>query len=175
MQRVAALADPRPGELLVDLGTGTGLVLKAVLAQGGRPTAVHAVDPSAAMLGQVGPLPDGWATEQRPAQDTGLRKGAADVVTCAYVLHVLDADARAAVLREARRVLRRGGRFVCCTPWRPERALRAPFDLAAKAPGLVGLRTHDPRAELRAAKLAADHEERVGGVGYPTLVVRATR
>lgn len=170
-----ALAAPQDGERLLDVGTGTGLVLHAVRDAGVRPSSVLGVDPSAGMLAQVGPLPDGWRVEQRPGQRTGLADGSVDLVTCAYVLQVLEPDARVAVLAEARRVLRPGGRVVCATPWRPERAARVPFDLLARLPWLVGLRQHDPRPELTAAGFAVDADAQVGGRGYPTLVVRARR
>ena len=54
------LADPRLQDRVVDLATGTGLLLRALAARDPRPATVTAVDRSAGMLAQVGRLPDQW-------------------------------------------------------------------------------------------------------------------
>jgi len=53
------LADPGPQDRLVDLATGTGVVLQALARRGRRPAAAIGVDHSEAMLSQVGGLPEG--------------------------------------------------------------------------------------------------------------------
>ena len=54
------LADPGPQDRVVDLATGTGLLLHALAAREPRPATATGVDRSAGMLAQVGRLPDDW-------------------------------------------------------------------------------------------------------------------
>ena len=65
------------------------------------------------------PLPDGWA----------------DVVTCAYLLQLLDPAARAAVLAEARRLLapRPASRLVVVTTWADGPLVRGALGLLGRA------------------------------------------
>jgi len=76
------LADPRLQDRVVDLATGTGLLLRALVARDPRPATVTAVDRSAGMLAQVGRLPDQWRVIRGDARCVPLPDGAADVVTC---------------------------------------------------------------------------------------------
>lgn len=160
---------------LLDVGTGTGAVLRTLDAEGTRPRSVVGCDPTAAMLLRVPPLPAGW--ELRAAEPTRLPAddASADVVTCSYVLHVLDAEIRAALLAEVRRVLRPGGRFVATTVWLPPRLTRGAFALAARtAPTMLGLRPLDPRGDVRAAGLGVRRAAQTRH-GYPSLTLLARR
>jgi len=76
------LADPRPQDWVVDLATGTGVVLRALAARDPRPAKVTGVDRSAGMLAQVGQLPDEWGVIRGDARCVPLPDGAANVVTC---------------------------------------------------------------------------------------------
>jgi len=91
------LADRRPQDRLVDLGTGTGALLRALAARAGRPTTTMGVDCSAGMLAQVGQLPEDWRVIQGDARQVPLPDGAADVVTCCYLLHLLGMEVRGRV------------------------------------------------------------------------------
>lgn len=130
---------PRPG-LVVDVATGTGFAAFAAL-EALDPQRVVAVDFSVRMLEQaVGKAatadPDGriewWAGAAVPLD---LPAGAADVVLCAYALHLIGATA----LPEWRRVLRPSGRVAFSIPvaadFHPSPAFRAdlPTDLTIPA------------------------------------------
>lgn len=177
--RLAAVA---PGERLVDLATGTGLVLRALAKLPTRPAEAIGVDHSAAMLAQGGALPAGWRTVQADARDVPLGDGSADVVTCAFLLHLLEPGERRAVLGEARRLLRDGGtpRLVVVTVWVDRRrpggwiadlALRTAA--SARPARWGGLAPLDPTADLRAAGLRLTHRRTLRRGGYPSLVIRA--
>ena len=123
------LAAPGPGERLVDLGTGAGLLLRRLAALPERPGQAIGIDRSAGMLARVGTLPAGWSVLRGDARAVPLPDGHAAVVTCAYVLQLLREPERRAVLGEALRLL--GG-----DPARPPRrrhgvGRRAPRDRAA--------------------------------------------
>lgn len=176
------LADPRPQDRVVDLATGTGLLLRALAAREPRPATTTGVDCSAGMLAQVGRLPDDWRVIHGDARCVPLPDGAADVVTCCYLLHLLGAEDRGRVLREARRLLRTapGSRLVIVTVWaNPDtiggRMLSGLLPrLAAASPRRWGgLMPLDPTAELRPAGLVATHRAVLPRGGYPSLVVRA--
>lgn len=175
------LADPRPQDRVVDLATGTGLLLRALAARDPRPATATGVDRSAGMLAQVGRLPDDWRVVRGDARCVPLADGAADVVTCCYLLQLLGREDRCRVLREARRLLRSSGsRLVIVTPWaNPEnvggRILGGVLArLAAASPSRWGgLMPLDPTADLGPAGLLATHRVVLPRGGYPSLVVCA--
>lgn len=107
-----ALADAKDTADVLDVGTGTGLVLRALHEQ--RPTLrLTGIDLSPGMLEVArAALPDAAFVE---ADATVLPFGDAsfDLVTCATSLHLFP-DARAA-MSEWARVLRLGGRAVTAT------------------------------------------------------------
>ena len=173
--RVAA---PRADERLVDLGTGTGLLLRTLAARyDSRPREAVGIDHSPRMLAAVGTLPPGWSVRQADASAVPLPDGWADVVTCAYVLHVLTAPQRGALLAEARRLLAPGAtsRLVVVTVWSDRAAARAALRLLARGLGDagVGLRPLEPSAELERAGFAPARRVRLPQHGYPSLVLLA--
>lgn len=176
----AALADPGPEDRVLDVGTGTGLLLDVLRVRPRRPSRVVAVDRSPGMLARVGSLPAGWSAVPGEATALALDDGSADVAFCAYVLHLLDTPTRAAVLAELHRVLVPGGRLVTVTPFagpgRPGRVGKGLLDGAATLlpERLGGLRTHDPREGLAAIGFALRRAVQLRH-GYPSLVVLATR
>lgn len=176
------LADPRPQDRLVDLATGTGVLLRALAARERRPAVALGVDRSEGMLSRVGRLPEGWKVIQGDVRAVPLPSGDADVVTCAYLLHLLDAEDRCRVLAEARRLLRSaaGSRLLIVTAWAdPDspggRVLNALLRHAAQArpTAFGGLMPLDPAPELAAAGLVATHRIALSRGGYPSLVLRA--
>lgn len=121
-RRAAALACPQ-GALALDVGTGTGDLALALLAQGAR--TVVGVDVAPAMLARA------WGK----ARETGspslaladalrlpFRDATFDCVTAAFVLRNLSRIGVA--LAEMARVLRPGGRLVVLELVRPQEGLR---------------------------------------------------
>jgi ubiquinone/menaquinone biosynthesis C-methylase UbiE len=175
--RVAA---PRADERLVDLGTGTALVLRRLAARpGARPREVVGVDRSPRMLAGAGALPPGWSTLEADARSVPLPDGWADVVTCAYVLHLLGAGERAAVLAEARRLLApaASSRLVVVTVWSDRPPVRGALRLLARGDpaGCAALRPWDPAGDLARAGWVATYRVRLPRRGYPSVVVVAKR
>jgi len=174
------LAGPRHEDAWLDLGTGTGGLLRTLARHPDRPGTAIGVDDCAAMLERAPPMPPGWRLESGDACRLRFPGGSFSVVTAAYVLHVVDAAARRQIIGEARRVLVDGGRFVVVTPTRPRtrlaRALYAP--LAAAAGSSVGPRSAfrplDPRPDLEAARFTIAAARRIGR-GYPSICVAAHR
>lgn len=177
----AELARVRAEDRVVDVATGSGLMLDVLRVRPDRPHRVLAVDRSAGMLARLGPLPPGWEAAQGDAVALPLADGSVDVATVSYLLQLLGDAERAAALAELHRVLVPGGRVVTVTVHVPRRGL--PSCLAARGldalaflspASLGGLRTHDPRPELAAAGFtvvrAAQRRH-----GYPSLVVLARR
>ena len=175
-----ALAEPHRDDVLLDVGTGTGGLLRELARRRDQPRNVIGVDISAAMLAKAHTLPNGWALETADARRLPFAEGTFSVVTAAYLLHVVDAAARRQIIRECHRVLRTGGRLVTVTPAWPRtwvaRALYSPLAAAAGSSGgpPAGFRPLDPSSELEEAtfRIAAT---RYVGRGYPSLCVLATR
>ena len=156
------------GETLVDLGTGTGALLAEAAGRDPRPRVAIGVDTSPEMLARVPPLPDGWHVIDGAADALPLEPGSADVVTAAYLLHLIDPGP---ALAEARRVLAPGGRVVCVTPF-----ARGPAAALLKAAAAVtpGLRPMDTRPVLERAGLTVWRARTIRR-GYPSLCVLAGR
>lgn len=178
--RAAVLADAGPGDRVLDVATGTGLMLDVLRVRPDPPRQVLAVDRSPGMLAQLATLPEGWTVREADATALPVDDATIDVVTVSHLLHLLDATTRQEALREVRRVLVPGGRVVTITPHVPRvgagRLGAALLDTAATvAPArLGGLRTCDPREDLVAAGLQLQHASQLRH-GYPSLVVLAHR
>ena len=99
-----------PGQVLLDLGTGTGTLARGFAAQGAR---VTGLDPDVRMLGQAGELAVSAGLDIRwiagAAETSGLPDTSFDVVTSGQCWHWFDGPV---VAREAHRMLRPGGRLV---------------------------------------------------------------
>jgi len=133
----AARVNPQPGEVIVDCAGGTGdlarrfarLARSARNRRGGAPAKVVVVDYNAEMVAagrRRGGAPEvAWAVGD--AQRLPLPDASADAYCIAFGLrNVTDMDA---ALREARRVLKPGGRYVCLEFSRPTaQALRGLYD-----------------------------------------------
>jgi len=111
-----------------------------------------------------------------------LPDGSTDVVTCSYLLHLLDPADRRAVLAEARRLLAPTGasRLVVVSTWSdpatPGGRLvqRATTALSRRWPArLGGLMPCDPTPELEAAGFFLTHRVHLPRGGYPSLALRA--
>jgi ubiquinone/menaquinone biosynthesis C-methylase UbiE len=181
LRAAVVLADPQLDDDLLDVGTGTGGLLREFARHPGRPRRAVGVDASAAMLEHVPALPREWTLQQADARRLPFADAAFAIVMAAYLLHVVDAVTRQVIIGECRRVLRDGGRLVSVTPSRPRRRvarmLYAPLAAASSAsssgPG-AGFRPLDPRGELEEAGFTITATTHVGR-GYPSLCVRAVR
>lgn len=116
-RRALDLLDPRPGEIVIDVGAGSGdlsVELAARVAPGGR---VFAVDPSAPLLGAARAAASaagvGHIIDFRVADGRKLPFGQAafDAAFLHWVL--LHVDEPAAIVAEMKRVTRRDGRVMC--------------------------------------------------------------
>lgn len=176
IETALGLAAPAQCERLIDLGTGTGLLLRRLAMRDPRPAAAVGIDRSAGMLARAGTLPAGWSVLRADARAVPLPDACADVVTCSYLLHLLEAPDRAAVLGEALRLLRRGpgALLVVVTVWSGgpiAAALHAAARLRPYAWG--GLRPLDPSPDIAAAGFDVTHRAGLARGGYPSLVLAA--
>jgi len=123
----AARLNPQPGEVIVDCAGGTGdmarrfarMARRAQLRRGGPDARVFVVDYNAEMIAagrEKGSEPEiAWCVGD--AQRLPLPDACADAYVIAFgIRNVTDI---AAALREARRVLKPGGRFLCLEFSRP--------------------------------------------------------
>jgi SAM-dependent methyltransferase len=114
--RILELAEPRPDDLVVDLGAGTGLL---ALALAPRVQQLVAVDISERMLDRLDDVAatDGIDNVEPLVADLRrlpLEDESATLVVSNYAFHHLDDPGKELALAEARRILRPGGRLVIC-------------------------------------------------------------
>ena len=133
----AARLKPQPGERIIDCAGGTGdiarrlakLARAAKARRGGADAEILVVDYNAEMVGvgreRVSEAEIAWSVGD--AQRLPLPDGCADAYVIAFgIRNVTDIPT---ALREARRVLKRGGRFLCLEFSRPVApAMRAAYD-----------------------------------------------
>lgn len=112
--RVAAI---RPGERVLDVGSGTGVVARLAAEQVGSAGAVAGLDPNPGMLAvarSVTPPELDIEWHEASAESIPLPNAAFDVVLCQMALQFVPDRDRA--LREMRRVLADGGRIALNVP-----------------------------------------------------------
>jgi ubiquinone/menaquinone biosynthesis C-methylase UbiE len=157
-----------PEERLLDVGTGTGAVLRALAKRAPRPDEAIGLDASTKMLARLGELPECWRTVRADARALPFPASRFEVAFCSYLLHLLDAPGRAEVLAEIRRVLVPGGRFVTVTPVAPPTLFGRGLERVA------GRYLLDPRDDLELAGFAV-RAARYVRAGYPSLCVLSER
>ncbi len=107
--------DPRPRKTLLDLAGGTGDISLGWRAKGGGKAILSDINEAMLQVGRDRVInrghADGIGFLVADAERLPLPDGAVDTVSMAFGLR--NCTDKAAVLAEARRVLRPGGRFVC--------------------------------------------------------------
>lgn len=178
VNRALDLLAARPDERLLDVGTGTGEVLRQLARRPIRPHEAIGIDASAAMLARVGTLPPGWNARHGDVLSLPFDDSEFQVAVASYVLHVLPPADLPVALTELHRVLRPGGRLVTVTPAIPARGLARAVALGSDAPArggrsrYAGLRALDPRPALQQAGFRLVRA-RTSLRGYPSLCVLA--
>lgn len=112
--RIVELAAPQPGDVVVDVGCGTGLL---ALELAHRVERVWAIDISAAMIEYLrtkaaSAALDNLESAVASAVSLPLVDGCADIVVSNYCFHHLDDAGKQRALSEAMRVLKPGGRLI---------------------------------------------------------------
>lgn len=163
-RRLVELAEPQPGQVSLDIGTGTGLVAHRV-ARLVAPTSVYAIDLSQAMLQHArAPMLPNLELMVMAAEDLWFRGGFFDLVTICDTLPYLRDPVEA--LSEAHRVLRPGGTIAIASPRRSlnttaqEAFFRSMSVLAErhpylKVPGYPGIRPRYGEPEVLRTTLEA--------------------
>src|SRR4029453_10453298 len=115
--RALELADPQPGERVVEVGVGTGRDLVQLRDRIGRSGRLVGIDLSTGMLREARARLRGRGLrdvvlQRADARAVPLADGWADLMFCSRVLDLVDSGAIAAILEECRRVVRPGGRLL---------------------------------------------------------------
>jgi ubiquinone/menaquinone biosynthesis C-methylase UbiE len=138
-RHTVALVGLRPGNRVLDVGCGTGVLTRLAAEIVGPEGTAVGIDPGPAMIG-VARLKAG-RTHSRARFELGIIEAldfandCFDVVLCSFVLHHLPAEVKRAGLREVWRVLKPGGRLML-VDFDPARPLaRAIFTLFRMIPG----------------------------------------
>jgi ubiquinone/menaquinone biosynthesis C-methylase UbiE/pimeloyl-ACP methyl ester carboxylesterase len=131
--RLIDAAGLQPGERVLDVACGTGIVTRLAADRTGTAGSVAGLDPNPAMLSvahDVVPAEASITWHEAPAEKIPLEDRSFDVVLCGMGLQFF-AD-RVAGLREIRRVLAPGGRFVANVPGPTPPPLQAMADGLAR-------------------------------------------
>ncbi len=127
-ERVVTLAGILPGEVVIDIGTGPGYFLGAMLAAVGPDGLVYGVDISQEMLDKVaevvGELPQVHLVRSEELA-IPLEDNLADHVFVANIFHEIKPAERVAFLQELRRLLRPTGRLTL-VEWKKEETPKGP-------------------------------------------------
>lgn len=120
LEKVLSIYRPVPGERVLDLGAGWGTFSFALAREASEVVGVDFSEKSVAFCRrrlEASSL-ENLSFLRADARDTGLEPDSFDVVVAADLFEHLYPDDSVAVVAEARRVLKRGGRLVVWTPHR---------------------------------------------------------
>lgn len=182
LRAAVELADPRSGDRVLDLGTGTGALLRELARSGARPAEVVGIDASTRMLERArsARLPGEWGLQLADARRLTFSDDRFSLVFAAYLLNVLSDEDGQAALSEAYRVLVPGGRLVVVTPVEPASLLARPYRwlaelLPRRAPWwCAGIHLLYPEPLIRAVGFQPARQRYVGR-GYPSVCLLAVR
>jgi ubiquinone/menaquinone biosynthesis C-methylase UbiE len=111
--RLLAPAHLRAGESVLDVGCGTGSLVRVARQQVGTTGRVAGIDASPAMIARARKKVPDARFEVAFAQSLPFADAEFDVVVNTLMLHHLPRVDRDAAMREMRRVLKPGGRVLC--------------------------------------------------------------
>ncbi len=174
VRELLRLLEPLAQQRVLDVATGPATVLAELAKMTPRPLKAIGLDRSPEMLAEAPPLPAGWELRVGDATSLPFADSSFDLVTSAYLLHLLEPDLRRRVISEIARVLRPGARLATVTvapPRGPLGRLAWPAIQAGARRGwgrLAGLRDLDPIEELRAAGFTEERRAHTAR-GYPSL------
>ena len=157
--RVAESAQLRPGQRVLDVACGTGVLAREALVRTAPGGAVAGLDPNAGMLAVARALAPAIDWRQGVAESLPFPAGGFDAVVSQFGLMFFDDRARA--LREMLRVLRPGGRLAV-----------AVWDALEHVPAYAAL---VDVLERVAGPAAAQGEGRAQGVGRAEIVTHVGR
>jgi SAM-dependent methyltransferase len=122
--------------------------------------------------------PAGWRLQLGDARSLPFDDASFDLVTAAYLLHLLDREGVRSLLLEARRVLAGGGRLVAVTPLASPTLLGRAYAAGATATARLapwlfsGLRSYNPQPALVSSGFRVVATRTVTK-GYRSFCVRA--
>jgi SAM-dependent methyltransferase len=123
------LADLEPGNVVLDVGCGTGTLLLEAAKRVGPSGALHGIEPSTEMAARARHKAEGRGVRLEVIETSADRlpypTPMFDAVFCTLVLHHLPGSMRGVAIREMRRVLRPGGRVVIIDWQRPKSLAKA--------------------------------------------------
>lgn len=110
------VAVPQPGEVVLDVGCGTGTVALTIASGGAGTHEVTGIDASPEMIEmarrKAAKAGARVTFEVAAIEDLPFADGTFDLVTSSLMLHHLPAELKPTAIAEVRRVLKPGGRFV---------------------------------------------------------------
>jgi SAM-dependent methyltransferase len=123
------LADLQPGNVVLDIGCGTGTLLLAAAERVGPSGALHGIEPATEMAAHARHKAESRRIPLEVVEGSAERlpypAAYFDAVFCTLVFHHLPRSMQEGAIREMRRVLRPGGRVVIVDWQRPKSFARA--------------------------------------------------
>jgi len=178
-----SLLAAQPGEVVLDVGSGTGEDIVQLGRAVGPSGVVHAVDLSPGMLRRAARRVREEGLSERAqlhladALALPLADAACDAVFMSFVLDLFDTPEIPAALGECRRVLRDGGRIAVVSLAKDAQSMGARlYERAhARLPRALDCRPIRPREALEAAGFSIREERALSMWGLPVAAVLGAR